>query len=139
MQAVDAPQPTSKRERKDPPRTGGWLKLVTAKGKELLELVRSASYSTYSTVSCEEHSPTPAHVCGNGVHRWTMKPSPEVCTSSRCALGRQKRTKDAIMLALWPRTRWFGSMNAQTMKGSVFQPCPLFVPRAALREPLLPD
>lgn len=42
MQAVDAPQPTSKRERKDPPRTGGWLKLVTAKDKELLEQVRSA-------------------------------------------------------------------------------------------------
>ena len=37
VQALTAPKPASKR--KEPPPSGGWLKLVTAKGKDLLEKV----------------------------------------------------------------------------------------------------
>jgi hypothetical protein len=97
----------------DPPPAGGWLKLVTAKGKNLLEKVRDVTHD----MCCEDDE-----LAVTIVDRWNPKLSLRPCVSNLCALDHRKKIKDVTTSGYWSRIPSFGFMNAQMMEGSVPNP-----------------
>ena len=112
VQAVTAPQPTSKKAL--PPAGGGWLKLQTAKGKELLEVVKPADIA----VALREQPVRKGKDPSPHLH---YPPSPSHPPSHPHLLVsqvRRRRTRGGTMSGMsWGRLR-FVSLGGRWMKES---------------------